>query len=75
MLIYTKRRILKILDEWIDGHEKRIKELEKEDSTSFQGPFDNSVMIERLTGAVMSFQGLKDELMYGRNYFDKLEDL
>ena len=69
MLIYTRKKMLKIIDEWIDGHENRIKELKKED------PIENSIVIEQLRGAVMSFRGLKDELTYGRKYFDNLEDL
>lgn len=68
MLIYTRRKMLKIIDEWIDGHDKRIRDLVAED------PMKNSNMILELTGAAKSLRGLKDELVYGRKYFDNLKE-
>lgn len=68
MLIYTRRKMFKIIDEWIDAHDQRIRELVAED------PMKNSNMILELTGAVKSFRGLKDELVYGRKYFDNLRE-
>ena len=73
MLIYTRRRILKILDEWIEGHQNRIHELESEDPEMYK------LSIQQLEGAILSFRGLKDELIFGRKALEKenevLEDL